>query len=247
MKYIFEDGKEDAISKLFESLYSEDIVSNFIYTNGNGRINQELDLIPENEDVSVFMDLMPDNRDTARIYMKLAQYKKKFKTFIVYPIPCREYYYIKSLYNTQAMNRGYADSIKRCLDIEYYTKSDILSTEQDRKAARNFEKFCKIVAIKGFIDCAKLSGQCIRYFNNDCICSNTNECMQNITIYDKLESFLAAYPCIPHGSEIKSAIPISLEDCVNIHMVLVDTYNKACDEFTNYGIKCKKVPYLFKI
>lgn len=242
MKYIFEDSKDDAISILFEALYDKNILRNFIYSNGNGNLANELDRLDENEDVAVFLDLVPDNRDTVRIYNKIIGYKKRFKSFIVFPIPCREYYYIKSLFMTQAMIQGYLDSIKSCLDINYYKDSDILS---DGDRARTFEKFCKIVAIKGFIDCAKLTGRKIEYFENDCVCTNNNGCANEYTIKIKLRSILAAYMCVSSGSNCEGCKKLSRDECMDIHNELVQQYNEACEKFRKHGIKCKNIRSMF--
>lgn len=242
MKYIFEDSKDDAISMLFEALYDKDTIENFVYSNGNGNLTNELDNINENEDVVVFLDLVPDNRDTVRIYNKVVRYKKKFKSFIVFPIPCREYYYIKSLFMTQAMIESCLSSIQSCLDMNYYKDSDILS---DGDKARTFEKFCKIVAIKGFIDCAKLTGRKIDYFETNCICIDNSKCTNEYDIKSKLRSILAAYMCVPSGSGCDGVKKLSKEECIDIHNSLVQQYNEACDKFREHGIQCKSIRSMF--
>lgn len=242
MKYVFEDSKDDVISILFEALYDDNITKNFIYSNGNGNIVNELDAIDEGEDVAVFLDLVPDNRDTVRIYNKVLGYKKKFRYFIVFPIPCREYYYIKSLFMTQAMIPDHLNSIKSCLDISYYADSSILS-ENDR--ARTFEKFCKIVAIKGFIDCAKLTGRKLEYFEHDCVCSSSRSCTEEYSVQFKLRSILAAYMCVPARSNCNERKALSREECVDIHNRLVKQYNEACERFRKHGVKCKNIRSMF--
>lgn len=66
---------------------------------------------PKKQEVVVYLDVSPDNKNTVKIYERLTTDKvleegkepniKRFKRFIVLPIPCREFYYIKALHNTQ--------------------------------------------------------------------------------------------------------------------------------------------------
>lgn len=78
-------------------MYPIDISSKFIYAESNTLIQYELDKISNksSEDVVVFLDIVPDNPKTISLYKQLVKNVGKFKTFIIMPIPCREYYYIK--------------------------------------------------------------------------------------------------------------------------------------------------------
>lgn len=245
MKYVFEDSRSDALSKIFESAYFAETTSNFIYCNGNGNIAKELAKIDPEEDVVVFLDVVPDNKDTARLYRNLTEFKKRFKRFIIFPIPCREYYYIKSMSGTQAVIDTYRNSITRCLNMDYYTDDTIIETETDRKHIKNFEKFCKVVAIKAFIDCAKLTGSTIRYFEHDCMCNSPiDKCKKVESIENKLFRLLSAYMCVPSGSRIGKKESITWDDCIKINNLLVDMYMAAYNKFKAHGADCKRIFYM---
>lgn len=259
MIYIFEDREADIISKLFKAAYDEVVYSKFIYANGNGSIISIVDEQLENtqEDIAIFLDMIPGNKDIVKIYHSL---KKRYITskgrVLVLPIVCSEYYFLKSIASTNLLkvNKNVIDT---CINRGVYFNSEIIQTEEDRRFCKNFEKFCKLILIKGVIECAKHSrgygvNECSSYgvyYTTDCKCKNPLHNCKDMQLLEKSIRLLSEYPCVPRGNK-GSNRALSSDDMIQIHRELVDSFNEmstryeAIDKDNSAGNKYKRIPYI---
>lgn len=252
MIYLFEDKQDERLVKLFNSMYDGEQIQHFIYTESNQNIQNNLDQIsdPQTEDVIVYLDVSPDNPNTVKIYNRLNQLETKnpniipnrlrFRNFIVLPIPCREFYYIKALHNTQVEIRK--DWVMEALSRIPYKNSTLLDIPREQRYITTFERFCKRVAYNQFKYCT-IKENNLGYFDKDCKCWDTQDryfddrCeSENIDL--KLQRILQAFPCFPEGSHVMNRLTkiyslnkLTWEDIKNIHMKLVDEYNAQVEQF----------------
>lgn len=152
MRYIFEDKKEDLISRFYRSAFREDFSENyFIYAGGAGNLEDKMmDTIQKykKEDILIFMDMPPGNREVRKIYIQLkALIKKEGYPVLIIPIVCAEYYLINSLVELGVVPKN--TNIKICTEIDLFKKSTLYENENERKRFNNFERYCKFILIKG--------------------------------------------------------------------------------------------------
>lgn len=245
MVVVFEDNKNDRLSRLYEMNYPKSISDKFVYTNGRQRIQQYLDNISHDEEVVVFVDVCPDNPDTYQTYNSVQKQidNKRFKNFIVLPIPCREYYYIKALQGTQVEVRR--DWVKEALSRLPFQQSTLLDIPKEKERCTNFEKFCKRVAYNQFKYCT-IKRNKLGYFDVDCVCGDETDNMFSYQCKDediklKLVRILAAFPCFPANSNISEfgskVNKLDWVDIQKIHRQLVSDYNAQVKAFRDQAPK----------
>lgn len=131
---IFEDKSDDLLSLLFKQSYNKDISDKFLYCNGNGSIiqNVEKSLIETSERVIVFLDTVPENKSIEDIYGNLLRLSIKYPMrLFVMNIVCAEYYFIKSICNSNVIkNKSGLDII---LNRGLYHTSSLIETAEDKK------------------------------------------------------------------------------------------------------------------
>ena len=157
---------------------------------------------------------------------------------LVFPIPCREYYYVKYL-NTLHNMVIRKDWILTCLSKDAnYQKSNIIETKEDKGFCKNFEKFCKLVTMKAPIDCAKNQAKYGRTFlYNDCLCKgHQNFCVVN-SLYQKSKDFVSQFECFPGMKDLHDSKELSWDEMIIMHRNLVDKYNDTLDMFKLAGVK----------
>lgn len=230
MTYIFEDTADELMCQIFNMAYDDDVKEHFLYTNSSGKIEKALKkLIDEKEDtVFIYLDVQPDNRLTVIEYSHLIrEYQDKFKYFMIFPIPCREYYYIKSLQDTNRVR--HQDWVNTVLNREWFRNSQMLNNDQIRQACRNFENFCKQVQKRAFTRCTNNI-----YWSEDCLCTKAkaseqfksiNDCQQN-TLGDKVSHYVEQFICFPAGSKVKNHCRLDWGQIKRINHMLVDDYTK---------------------
>lgn len=245
MKILFEDNREDILYRLLLSAYNEDVSSKFIFARGNGNIIRIVNEIMDktSEEICVYLDLVPGNSSALEIYIKLKRLSRKNNyRIIVMPIPCAEYYFIKALFNQKNLITR-VDGIKECVDLDYYTPSSLIETTDDKKFCRNFEKYCKLVLKKCFIDCVRHSNinnaKYGMYYTHDCKCEYNEYYCRIQSRLDKCIEVMCKYPCVPGESLIGSSNKRSLntEEVWEIHRKLVENYNKMVEVYINKGEK----------
>ena len=237
LKFIFEDQKGVDLVNFYEVCYRASS-KDFIYSNGCGGLKRELTKLSNTEIICIFMDLIPDNPETIYVYNVLRKLRKEYTKMLVFPISCREYYYVKYL-NTLHNMIVREDWVFTCLSKDgNYQKSDIIVTQQDKDFCKNFEKFCKLVAMKAPIDCAKNQSKYGRTFlYNDCLCdSNQNFCTIN-SLYQKSKEFVNQFECFPSIEQTNDSKELSWNEMVIMHRHLVDKYNDTREVFKSSNVK----------
>lgn len=178
---MFEDSREDVLSKLFRQAYDKNTSDKFVYCDGNDKLVNEVSraVRESNEAVYVFLDATPDNKNIHSKYMRMTRINKEIadNRLWVFPIVCAEYYFIKA----------FNDKRYLCCDIDFsrviakeeFKNSKVIETERDAKFARNFERFCKLITKKCYIDCMKhtreVDGLNYKYelfYSEDCLCND---------------------------------------------------------------------------
>lgn len=252
MIYIFEDDIRDPIPSLFLQSYDINATTEFIYTKGNGNIYKKVEgLINSNDTIIVYLDTIPGNIETRRLYNKLLKLSRRNnKSIIVLPILGAEYYFIKSIHNKPIVIDK--DSVNICVNNKSYFNSAIISTQEDKKYCKYYERFCKLVLNKAVMDCVRNSEdngnntQFRWYYNKKCRCEKSLDICESEELKDKSNDLLCAYPCIPSNSLINNKKSLNIQDIWNIHRILVDEHNELCDELANNDPdKSKTVTYKY--
>ena len=100
MKFVFEDKREDFLSKLFCAAYKDEQRKEFIFANGIGNVAGIVGTILEGTDekLCVFIDAIPGNLCIVNEYRKLRKIAIDYPgRLMVMPCVCSEYYLIKVL------------------------------------------------------------------------------------------------------------------------------------------------------
>lgn len=248
MIFVFEDLRNDLLSRLFISAYNEE---SFIYTEGAGNlVNTVSKLLLENsEPIVVYIDTIPDNRETVRVYNNLRVLSKKndFRV-IVFPIVCAEYYFIKSLPEYVFLSLS---SVNKCKNKEFWGNSDLVESEADKKFVKNFEKYCKLILLKNVFDCVKhtrnseLYGY---YYTKDCWCGLMKDACKPERLLNKSLNYVYQYPVYPSKNFKGSGKTISLDDAWLIHRTLVDEFNAMVNLYQKNDITkaYSKIAYIQK-
>ena len=231
MKYIFEDKKDDILSKLLCRAYSEEVSSNFIFAGGNGRIKSVLEglLSTGDEYIFIFLDTIPANDSIRRLYRDLSRICKKSERCIVFPIVCSEYYFIKFLYDIQFPVND-LDALKFCVDKTFYKSSSLLDTEESVLFAKNFEKFYKLVLkhVNVLNSCLEKSDNYIKFLSCDCICDNELDKCYSLSLLKNAVGYISKFPCFPSGSYLDELV-LTKDEIVQEHRNLVDGFNAWSD------------------
>lgn len=252
---VFEDKSSDLLSLLFKQSYNKEVSDKFIYSGGNGNIYKKAVncLSTTSDRVFVFLDTVPENKSIFDIYRSLLLLSREYpKRLFVINIVCAEYYFIKSISNSNLITSK--DGLDIILNRMPFHTSSLISTDKDRSFAKNFEKFCKLFLMKNVKDCAKHSRGSVEenninelygdYYTKDCSCFP--EC-NKISITDKSISLLSEYPCIPSDSNIKDVVLLDDERIISLHRSLVDDYNKMAILYNESGTakKSKLLRYMY--
>lgn len=252
---MFEDNREDILSKLFRQAYEKDTSDKFVYCEGNDKLVNEVDraVRESNEPVYVLLDATPDNKNIHSKYMRMSRINKEIadNKLWVFPIVCAEYYFIKA----------FKDKRYLCCEIdidsviakEDFRDSKIIETERDIKFARNFERFCKLITKKCYIDCMKhtrevggLNSKYERFYIEDCLCDECSEECTACTVHNKSVRYLREYPCVPTGIVGRGdRYCMNNDELTNVHRHLVDEYNEWMEKWAMKGIvKRNWMPYM---
>ena len=234
MKFIFEDNENDLISQFLISMCPEQ-ASNFIFACGN---TYEADIVTDllndsAESIICFLDTIPGNSCILRIYNDLLRLSKSSnRKMIVLPIVCMEYYVIKFLAGSQTVLS--TDDLNICLEKDFYLNSPLLVSDADVQFCKNFEKYCKLVLIKSFKDCARHSGKQTnslygKYYFENCRCSlSSSNCLSEI-LNLKYNRFWEQFPCILNDPHLD--LDTSYDYFLHLHRSLVCAYNEMVDHY----------------
>ena len=231
---IFEDHKNDFLSRLFRSSYSEEIQQTFCYAEGNGKLYKLIErlLYETDEQIIVYLDTMPGNKNIRTIYYKLMSLSRKnnFRVVIL-NISCAESLFLRSLPNNLVKH----DASLQCA-TECYPYFSTNVYKADTKYCKTFEKFCKKVMVENTKDCIKpvseINNKQNKYFDyfysRNCLCDKAKQDCYVNTIKQKSINFLKEYPAIPFDENIECSI-LSTEKVWELHRKLIDKTNDMLD------------------
>ena len=240
--YTFLEGKKKP--KQREATVLDGDGYRFIYAEGNSKLfglvswlngQQEY----KGQNVYVYIDVQPDNNETRNFYNKLIKFKNEFQTYIVLPIPCREYYYIKTLHGQKVETSKILQDTVLNRDVQYNN----IQMRYIGKRCINFENFCKQVQYYAFQRCTQIKG-IDNYFYTDCICSNTDgikqvsgqsndvqQCSLSEKVDDKLGKYIQSYCCVPSRNRLVSLHSMTVDEVWEMQRRLVDDYNAMVNRF----------------
>jgi hypothetical protein len=255
---LFEDKRDDLLSRLFRKAYPDSISEKFEYANGNGNfvVLARKILETSQENVYVLLDSPPCNPSVNEVYMNLAKLSGEFdKRLIVFNIVCSEYYFIKAFEGANIYRPIYDDLP---IDVNnIYFKSKLYNAcDKNRKFARNYEKYCKLVLMNEFIDCAKHtrgSSDNVNYeygyfYDKDCLCGTSKTDCADMTLTEKALNLIDRYPYVPDGY-YRNNKPLSSDKIIETHRELVDEFNRVAELYndfykqTNIGRATKRLRY----
>lgn len=245
--YIFEDKRDDILTRLFREAYSKDVSDNFIYTNGNTNIyDKVLNLIQADSDsiVAIYMDVIPGNKECVKDYNRLmALIRANRHRAVLFPIVCLEWYMIEALCR-------YSKYIDINNDVEIarskgdYRQSKIYA--QSNGKCRNFEKYCKFILknyVKDCINTSKGPNGCESnkhhslHYTENCKCSmHMDDCTEKSLLRKSLE-LLSIFDCIPANVNYSIKESVSLIEAQQISDKLADEFNRWSDEYAKIDIK----------
>lgn len=190
MKNLFEDKKDDTLSRLFRESLPKEIQERIEYANGNGNlIKKAQELLQSGGDVLVILDTVPSNKSIRDIYVSLRRLSRQNEyRLIVWNIICAEYYFIKA-FGSMNQVKAFLDTkdLEIVLERKPFGGASIIQTEEDRIFTKNFEKFCKLYILKNGADCVNQSEL---FFAKDCICQDGCE---SLSLIEKSTMYRAAY------------------------------------------------------
>lgn len=173
------------------------------------------------------MDLVPSNKQIIRTFKKLKYFRGKFERFIVFPIICREYYYLRSIQDTQVVLD--MPTVLHCLTCKDIETNPIMKNAKDREYCTSLERLCKRVIRRALRQCAMQFSKGITYLNGDCQCESPEVDCEYMSILEKEYRLLSSFDCVPTGSIFSSlSKEISWGECIEIHRRLVDNHNELC-------------------
>ena len=178
MKIIFEDNPEANLSKLLLYAYDEgcDVKNTpLVFSLGDKNIIRCLQEVRET--CIVFVDVVPDNVRTVEEYRKCDKWRKEEKrsNISLIPIPCIEYYAIKSFIGETT------DAATSVLTRQAY-KDVTVNDRKKRLSVASYERYCKSV-LYNHRDCMDTAGS---FYMVDCFCakkSRPHDCIE----YKRLE------------------------------------------------------------
>lgn len=234
MQYIFEDSQTSLLSQLFRKGYSDEVIANFHYTNGNSKIVRYVTTtFKSTEDISIFLDMPPGNPHIVGIYEKICGLAKTYKRLVIYPLVCMEYYFLSAIRDSGLVtSKTWVDT---CLSfgLASDTYPPIIDTDAEERGYTTYENFCKLVARKALVQCARIgvlskSEDRFRpFFSGDCLCKTDlvfTECKPWL-VKDKAVVFIRQLPTRPAFRDIPGERIATWEERVDIHKHLVDAYN----------------------
>lgn len=245
--YIFEDNPDKGISKLFKLAYPESVANRIIFAKGRGNLEHQARkyLKDTTNKVVVFVDLVPDNPSTAytvKILLRLYKEKKYTNRIVVIPIPCMEYFLIKSLSNSALVVKR--QSIQVCIELEDYRNDSILSNRIASGVGISFEKYCKLLVNSAFKQCVKdkhkVDGVTYKelYVTTDCECDTPikDSVCGEASLEGKAHSLIQQFPVFPCGSTLHIKLSsYKIFEALTKSRELIDNYNDWVDNYRSLG------------
>jgi hypothetical protein len=160
MVIVFEDKKTSGISRLIERAYLADEYKLY-FAGGNENILNVLG--NERGDGIVYVDVVPDKPSTINAFNKVYSGVKGSGLYVI-PIPCIEYYMIKTFCDTSKPET-------RCLMEGGNYRLNKKNSNGKALATNDLETYCKSV-LKNYRGCYRKKGNFYKY---DCFCPNIED------------------------------------------------------------------------
>lgn len=220
MKYqfIFEDYEKEVLPSFYMSFFSDN--KNIIWTGGNGHLLNYIrkhELYGDNYAI-VFLDYNPWNRQIYDIYRKMLAIIRRFGYhYIIIPICCLEYQYLKSLDKEFLLDINIIDSINSIKSVDEVRTDKITTFESYvKQCASNF------VTVDASIDVTQNST--LKYFTHDTYVES---------LLNRWARFIITFSVFPAISNIqgiddlyiKTIVFLSLEDILKIHCKTIELCN----------------------
>lgn len=243
MIVVFEDKESDILSELFRAAYPQEVAKKFRYSNGNCNLPACVEELAKNSNdkIYVYLDSVPGNRNIIDVYYRLVKLSREYdKRIVIFNIVCLEYYFLKAFgLDSVIMTSGKGLDI--ALDKSVYYHSDLLETEADIAFSKTFEKYCKLVLMKNYHDCARhsrgseengnLNNSYGFFYEKDCKCVNSRDICEDRLLRDKALRFIQEFPCKPSGYYGDTGNCMSEATIISKHRELVDDFNQLIDQF----------------
>ena len=247
MIYLFEDKQGSQLSALFRGAYTAEVASRFCYSNGNAKLKETAHRLlrehPE-ETVMTFIDITPDNKWTVLLYNELVtEYVESGQRILPVPIVCSEFYFIRSIANLPiCLDKA---ALRLCIEELPWRESSLVSTVDDKKFCKNFEKFCKLYLLKAVKDCAKSTPgvgasntEYDVFYTQDCPCIVSIPRCSPISVADKAKRYVAQFPCYPKGTvNLAGTGTLDMHKFIRLNHLLCYYHNQKINEF-NTGEDC---------
>lgn len=243
MRFVFEDRCDDLLSKLFCAAYSDTKSREFIFAGGIGKIAGVVISILKDtgENICVFIDAIPGNLCIVKEYRKLRKIAIDYPgRMVVMPCICSEYYLISVLSRYGLVDPS---GLTICLEKQPYFASPLITTEDDRKFCKNFEKYCKLILLKSVPDCIRHTrGNSRMGINRQYGVYYEKDCKYYKRLKEKAAEYIQTWPYFPRISD-KSENGLSVEKLNEGHRALVDAYNSMTRLFQSAVPEEQRVNY----
>lgn len=232
MQMIFEDSANSVLSRFLCRAYNcldANNCNELYFCGGNTEIISKVrEHCKENESYILFVDVVPDNFRTIALYRKVVKYCQEKSNIFVIPIPCIEYYVIKTWGDLN--NNNVAEVF-----IGHHVKDTELTRIQLRGVYKSFEKYCKMVVEHCLLPCQKSKG---RFYQEDCLCNHklyNHSCVQ-VGVKEKAMSLVLKLPVhISFNSEQDLGAKVSMVDLINIKEECTQLYYNIANDFKSNG------------
>lgn len=240
---LFEDKRDDLLSSLIRRAYPDSVSEKFVYANGNGNfvVLAKKILETSQENVYVFLDSPPCNPSVNEVYMNLTKLSREFDNrLIVFNIVCAEYYFIKAFAGTN-IYKPLFDDLPIDVNNIYFKSKLYNACDKNKKFSKNYEKYCKLVLMNDFIDCAKhtrgnddnMNHEYGYFYDSDCLCSTSKIDCNEMTLSEKALKLIDMYPYMPE-EHYKNDKPMSYDKIIEKHRELVDEFNRVAELYNNF-------------
>ena len=209
MIMIFEDKITSGISKLLTHAYSNDECGfkRLHFTDGNLNIEGMLNELKEYVNIIVYVDIMPDKAATIDVYKTCVEWVRKNnrKDVFILPIPCIEFYVIKSFFDKSLDEVDVVLKFGDYRNVRFNSKGRQLSVT-------DFESYCKSV-VDNYRGCFRTKGD---FYVKDCLCKNVDylkDCTQ-ISLIDKAWILVTSLPMFigSNSNKVKKTEKINMRD-----------------------------------
>ena len=239
---VFEDYKNDVLSKLYTSIYDENTES-IRFSGGNGKLTSEVaKMLSNNGDIFVIvvLDMVPENSDIVTIYNHLKMlgtvHPEFLGRYIIIPNICAEYRFIEAFQRLNLFQSQ--EDLDLCLNKGDYKSSSTLNRHFPIESAyhKNFEKYCKFIlkyTVKNCVSSDSMGNDLFqKFYTENCECKNC-DLFGNMLEYKSCK-YINALPFVLNtniADDIKLEGDITYKELYSRHVKLVNEFNRWVDTY----------------